>query len=1192
MFSTFFGFELRYRFRQPAVWIFAVVFALLCFGATTTDAVIIGGSSGQVAINAPYVVTYTLANMSTLAILIVTAFCATAVTRDYEMGFDGLLFTRPLKKLDFLAGRFVGSIVVSMVVMLGCSVGLFVGSFMWWLDPARLVDHSLVPHLYGLVVFALPNLLVTGSFFFALATLTKRMLAAYVGVAAFFVLYGLAQTYVGKLDNEFIAAMSDPFGIAAFELDTRYWTPAERNTILPPLSGPLMANRALWLLLGLATFAFTVVRFRFDAPARKAAKDTSKSEEPQAVSVDHASNVPRVTPSFGWKTSLHQWWSQTRVELRAILRSRPFLVLLLLCMLQLVGGGLGFIDQMYGTSVYPVTHLMVTVLDTITALFMLIVIVFFAGEAIHRERKLKFGEVFDAMPMPYWVPLLAKTTALIGTVVVLTGFGMLVTMGLQLFRGFTDIEMAVYLKGLLGDTTMRWALLCVLAIFFQVAANHKYLGFGLMLLHFIAGIALPAMGLQHKLYRYGAGTGGTWSDMNTYGHYAERMFWFDAYWLLSAGILLSIANLFWVRGTDHRWKQRIRRARGRVNSVNTAVLAVLLTGFGAVGIYIFYNTNIVNDYFSQDELEQRSVLYEQRYKQYEDLPQPRLEAVDVAVDIFPAERKVDVEGTLDLKNETDEHIEELHVQVDSDAEIHRLEIPAATLEKNDEELGYRIYRFETPLAPGAALKIPFALTIDEEGFRNNGENDSIAFNGTFVNNGSLVPHFGYNPSGELSDPNERREYDLPERPRMPSIDDEKARANTYISSESDWIDFAATVSTSSDQIALAPGYLQKQWEQDGRRYYRYEMDAPILNFYSFLSARYEVARDSWKDVAIEVYYHPGHDYNVERMIDAVKKSLDYYTENFSPYQHRQVRIVEFPRYASFAQSFPNTIPYSESIGFIADLRDEEAIDYVFYVTAHEVAHQWWAHQVIGANVQGATMLSETFSQYSALMVMEKEYGPEKMKRFLEYELDRYLQGRASELERELPLSLVENQQYIHYNKGSLAMYALRDYIGEDRLNRALSRYIEKVGFQSAPYTTSLEFLEILREEVPAKYAYLVRDLFETITLYDNRVLEATTSALEDGRWKVQMKVLTKKYRGTESGAEEPIELDDWIEVAIYGKDEAGERTTLYRKKHRFSGEEQELSFEVDAEPAEAGIDPRNLLVDRNPDDNLRPVSKP
>src|SRR5690606_39324266 len=144
--------------------------------------------------------------------------------------------------------------------------------------------------------------------------------------------------------------------------------------------------------------------------------------------------------------------------------------------------------------------------------------------------------------------------------------------------------------------------------------------------------------------------------------------------------------------------------------------------------------------------------------------------------------------------------------------------------------------------------------------------------------------------------------------------------------------------------------------------------------------------------------------------------LAYCSEHFSPYQFRQLRIVEFPAFASYAQSFANTIPFSEDIGFTykVDTANHAQIDMPFYVTAHEVAHQWWAHQVIGADVQGATMLSESLAQYSALMVMEQEYGPRQMRRFLKYELDQYLMMRASERVEELPLALNENQQYIHY----------------------------------------------------------------------------------------------------------------------------------------------------------------------------------
>jgi ABC-2 type transport system permease protein len=431
---------------------------------------------------------------------------------------------------------------------------------------------------------------------------------------------------------------------------------------------------------------------------------------------------------------------------------------------------------------------------------------------------------------------------------------------------------------------------------------------------------------------------------------------------------------------------------------------------------------------------------------------------------------------------------------------------------------------------------------------------------------------------------------------------------TYLSGEGDWVEFETVVSTSPDQIALAPGYLEREWTEDGRRYFHYTMDAPILPFWSYLSADWAVARDRWvgpvatsaddpaavDTVEIAVYHHPDHVYNVDRMIEASKKSLEYFTREFGPYQHRQVRIVEFPRYASFAQSFPNTIPFSESIGFIARLTDEDDIDYVFYVTAHEIAHQWWAHQAIGANVQGATVLSETLAQYSALMVMEEEYGREKMRRFLRYELDQYLQGRGTERIEELPLRLVENQGYIHYRKGSLAMYALRDYIGEDALNARIRAFLEAVRFQQPPYTTSTELLAYIAPAVPAEHDGLLGDLFETITLWDLRADEATAEEIDDGRWAVTLALETAKYRASGEGEEDAIPLDQWIDIGVFGaesEDAPPEGEVLYLGKRRITAETDTVTVVVEKRPVRAGIDPFNKLIDRDPGDNITRVSE-
>ena len=1180
---SFFRFELRYRLRQPAVWLFAIMFAIMTFAAATTDAVVIGGAAGQTAIDSPFVITQFMSIMSLLAVLIVVAFTAGSVVRDFDMGTYPLFFTRPIRRSSYLVGRYLGGTVTSMVVMLGAAFGLAVGGMMPWLDPERLVGFSPVPYAHVLTFVVLPNLLVTGALFFALASLTRRMLFAWVGVIAFFVIYGVSQAFIADLDNETIAALADPFGLSAIELATRYWTPAERNTLLVPMTGTFALNRVIWLGVAGLTVAGTVARFRMRAPQSGGSRRPIVDDgAPPPVDV----TVPAAARSFGPRAQLSMWLRLARTELRQIVRSTPFIVIAVFAFANVFASAFGTTDQIYGTSVYPVTQLMLRLLNGALGLFLLIVLTFYAGEMIWRDRKFGIADVVDALPVPNWVPLAAKLCALWASLVVLMVVGSGATMLFQLIKGYTVFELDLYAKALFGLDLPMWIAVSCLAVVLQVVSGHKYAGYGLMILYYVLRAALPEMGLAHPLYRYAAMPGAPYSDMNGFGHYVAPAFWFRLYWGLAALVLVLIANLLWLRGTDRRLKLRLRQARKRITRLNTALLAVGTLGFFAVGGFIYYNTNVLNTYSSRDaerDLQQR---YEEEYGHLATLAQPRIIKADLEADLFPEERRLEIRGTFTLKNKSDETIETLHVRLDPQMRVNELSLARLPVEQEDAEIGYRIYRLEQPLPPGAELPVAFDLTYFEPGFKASGSSTGIVHNGSFFHNTRYVPHFGYSKSLELSDPNERRKRGLPERARMPDLDDEEARANTYISDEADWIELSATISTSADQTALAPGYLVEQWDEGDRRYFRYEMDAPILNLYAFLSARFEVERAKWKDVDIAVYYHAPHGYNVQRMIEAVGKSLDYYTEQFSPYQHRQLRIVEFPRYASFAQSLPNIVPYSESIGFIADLRDPEAIDYVFYVTAHEVAHQWWAHQVIGANVQGGTVMSETLAQYSALMVMEKEYGRDKMSKFLDYELNRYLIGRATETHRELPLMRVENQPYIHYNKGSLVMYQLREYLGEEVLNGALSQYIERVGFQEPPYTTSRDLVEEIRRVTPDEYAYLIEDLFETITIYDNRALSVSADERADGKWDVTMEIQTHKYRADERGAETRIEVDDFIPIGVLGTDADGGEVTLYEELHRLAGDTHSITVTVDGKPIRAGVDPRVLLIDRKPEDNL------
>ena len=124
-----------------------------------------------------------------------------------------------------------------------------------------------------------------------------------------------------------------------------------------------------------------------------------------------------------------------------------------------------------------------------------------------------------------------------------------------------------------------------------------------------------------------------------------------------------------------------------------------------------------------------------------------------------------------------------------------------------------------------------------------------------------------------------------------------------------------TISTSPDQTAVAPGNLKREWAEKGRRYFRYELDRPIVNFWSVLSARYAIAKDRWNDVELSVFHHPSHSANLPALFEGLKLALTYASEAFGTYRFSQLRVVEFP-YSNFAQSFPGTLPFSENAALI------------------------------------------------------------------------------------------------------------------------------------------------------------------------------------------------------------------------------------------------------------------------------------
>ncbi len=501
---------------------------------------------------------------------------------------------------------------------------------------------------------------------------------------------------------------------------------------------------------------------------------------------------------------------------------------------------------------------------------------------------------------------------------------------------------------------------------------------------------------------------------------------------------------------------------------------------------------------------------------------------------------------------------------------------------DDNEFGYHIYKLEQPVEPNDSLSVDFDYQYITNGFKNNGENNNIVYNGTFLSSEKYVPIIGYNSDIELSDDDTRKKYGLNPKERAFPITDSTNYTKPAGGTLFKLITFEAVVSTSIDQIAIAPGKLVKEWTENNRRYFHYKPNRKIANFYSFLSAKFEVKKDKFNDINLEIYYLPRHTYNVEQIMSSMKKSLEYYTENFSPFQYEDLRIVEFP-YGWFAQSFATTIPFSENMGFTEKTGDDVlGVDHLTWITNHEIAHQWWGHQVEAANVQGATFIIEVLTQYSALMVLKKEFSDKQINRLMRYELDRYLRGRTKEDKKEMPLYLVENQAYMHYYKGMYVMNTLQDYIGSENINKALRKVLNKYAFNDSIYPTAIDVLNCFKEVTPDSLKYIYTDLFETITLYDNKATEATFSETTNGKYLVKLNIEAQKFRADSLGVETEIPINDWIEIGILDKDD----DPIYLAKHKINSKNMLLEIEVNKEPVKAGIDVCHKLIEKEINNNV------
>ena len=1084
MWLKLFNFELNYRLKRPETYVFFGV--LFLFSIVGVDFIFQGVEIGLMKGNAPLVLAKTMGALTALFMIMVSMIMGVPVLRDYQYETEALLFVNPISKRAYLLGRFLGSFTVLLLIFSGMPLGMLLGSQMPWHQVADMLPFAVWPYLQSFVVVVLPTLFFGACLFFVTGMLSKKLLVVYTQGVVLFVIFLLTKA----ITDPYWQGVFDPFSLTTLTQFAKSWTAAQRNARGIGFNGIMLHNKLFWFFLGLTVLGYGYRKFSFSTLVKTQGKKKKTAIEPS----DDTRAIPRAKQRFSLKAEGQRLFELVKFYSLSLLKEASFWAIVG-CGLVIIGINSVNLGTVYGVDSYPATHFIIAELQENSLYFFIILLLFYSGELFWKERTNIQFVLNDATPIANGSVVVAKLLALqlvyVGLMVVLILAGVL----FQALNGYYQCDLGVYFTGFFVEILPFLTLYSCMAFLFQAIAKNRFVGIFLTLIFFIANIGSEFLGFNHSLYKFGGKPLGSYSEMNGYGHFLAPYLWTKTYWAVFAALVVVLASLLMQRGMGSSLKQRFQNLKRQSTPAVRKLGATLLVLLVLCGGYIFYNTNVLNTYWTAGEEQDFRAAYEQTLKPMEYHPQPKITAAELHVELYPESRSYTVKGSYSLTNLTDAPITTIAIQQRIASHLQLSEVRfegGAEADSTHARFGYIDYTLQQALQPNQTVQFDFVQTFNPKGFEEGGQDTKMVDNGSFIHN-TEFPTLGYNRKYELQDPNEREVMGLAPRQRKAQIDDIHEMINARSGSDSDGLLLDITIGTKDGQTALAPGTLQRQWSSNGRSYFRYQSTEPIVNFYTIVSAEYEVLKDNWKSsseaenaVDLEIYHHPSHTYNLDRMQKAMKASLTYFSDNFSPYQYDQLRIMEVPRYADFAQSLPNTIPFSEGLGFVLDIDDRNDVDMVFFITAHEIAHQWFGMQLEAAHVQGQYFVLETLAQYGALMVLKAHYPEEKVQQFFEMQEEIYERERKKG-KMEASLALVENQDFVYYNKGVLAMNELSELIGEARINKALKRFIADwrsyegtKKTQSDRYASSRELLDYLRAETPEAHQEVLHRLFETV----------------------------------------------------------------------------------------------------------------
>lgn len=1156
MLSAIYSYELKYWLKKWITYFYFFVF----FGFSLISFLGSGGyfdepiqSDNSIRLlNSPHELNYLFQYLGKLLLFLLPAIIGNTIYKDFKYNVFPILYSFPMEERSYLYGKFLSGLTITLVIACAPTIAFMIGEVLLGSGSAKIGEFNLGGYFQAYFVFLIPNLIVFGVFVFGLVVLTRNIYSGFVLVILFFLIQLISESLFQG--NAFLIAITDPFGQNATLFETQFWTLAQQNTELIPIGKAVIINRLSWLLLAFGAFFYLQRKFRLVHQGfQLKVKRIPKSNKLTSPNSSSENNLSSIRFDYSFKQQLRTIWKLSSHDFRYLVTNPMFYIFAILGILSAVfmlmkvtnGGEMIML---------PLTRLMLAIPTFFYVTVTILITFIFSGMLVHRARLDGMDALVETSPVSNTILLFSKVLALIKVQYLLLLFLMLCGISIQLLNGFYSIDLSQYFFSLIILTALILFVWTLISVFIHTIVPNLYLGIFILLLLWLAKGAFSQIGITSNLLQLNSPPQLIYSDINGYGSQLVGYYWVQGFWIAFGGILLSIGYLFWRRERTFSVKERWKLALSRFKKPFGISVIILFLACSISGIFIFLEENKDTHLTSENSFEN----FQAKFEHFQKLPQPRITSLKLKIDLYPESNSFIAQGNYILINKTTSAIDTLLIKTGFDEMTSYSIKTKSKVIEYDSAMKFYVHLLENHLSPNDSIQLNFEISSKPNYLFQ--RNSSVLMNGTFLMQ-DILPRLGYSFVTQKKSPL-----------------DSNASNNHYQAIDSDLLDLETTISTSAGQIAIAPGVLQKQWEENGRNFFQFKSAKPIKMGFAFNSGEFEIREDKWRETPLDIYFHPTHDYVLDAMFEGLKAALAYNTDNFSEYQHQEIKIIEFPlTEGSFATSIANTLLISEA-RFGVNTESTDKIDLSFYVTAHELTHQWFGNQVIPKDVLGAVMLTESITEYVTLKVYEKEFGTKRALQFLEVQRLRYLKGRTLETGNESPLFLVKTEQdYISYGKGALAFHTISHYLGEERLNAVLKSLIQDYPAEKSLYPTSIDFLKKLRKITPDSLQYLIHDLFEKIIFHDAKIEKTSINKL-DKSYEVNINFFLRKYGEV---YEDVLPINDLIEIGIYDEDD----NLIELKQLRVTQSKNTIKFNSKIKPSKVLLDPNLLLTDKNLNDN-------